>query len=138
MWAADDLTLRAEEVDTLKACVNVDHIGEKSRGPPLWTQTGTFFCQAIYRGIEGKECEELYFHYREMSKAAGAQKPSESQKVKALWAMKAAWDREEEFYDPACKDNILGRNQTRLELREEHLKEQITALDEALKCLENS
>ena len=26
---ADDLTLRAEEVDTLKACINVDQIEEK-------------------------------------------------------------------------------------------------------------
>ena len=51
---------------------------------------------------------------------------------KALWAMKAAKDIEEEFYDPACKDNILGRNQTRLELWEEHLKEQIIALDKAV------
>ena len=51
------------------------------------------FCQAIYRGIEGQEWEELYFHNREMNKAAGARKPSESQKAKALWAMKAAKDR---------------------------------------------
>ena len=43
------------------------------------------FCQAIYKGIEGKEWRELYFHHREMSKAAGAKKkPSESQKAKAL------------------------------------------------------
>ena len=47
-----------------------------------------------------------------MSKAAGAKKPSESQKAKAHWAMKAAKDRREEFNDPARKDNILGRKQT--------------------------
>ena len=35
----------------------------------------------------------------EMSKAAGAKMPSESQKAKALWATKAAKDRGEEFYD---------------------------------------
>ena len=51
------------------------------------------FCQAIYEGIEGKEWEELYSHHREMSNAAGAEKPSESQKAKALWTMKAAKDR---------------------------------------------
>ena len=51
--------------------------------------------------IEGGEWEGLRFHYREMSKAAGAKKPS---------------DRREEFYDPSRKDNILGRKQTRLEL----------------------
>ena len=34
--------------------------------------------------------------------------------------MKAAKDRKEEFYDPARKDHISGRNTTRLELWEEH------------------
>ena len=33
---------------------------------------------------------------------------------RALWAMKAAKDRREEFYDRARKDNIFGRNKTRL------------------------
>ena len=58
-------------------------------------------------------------------------------KQKALWAMKAAKDREEKFYDPARKDNILGRKQTRLELWEEHLKDPTIALDKALKSQEN-
>ena len=51
------------------------------------------FCQAIYKGIEGSEWEELYHHDRDLSKAAEAQKPIESQKAKALWVMKAAKDR---------------------------------------------
>ena len=75
-----------------------------------------------------------------MSKAAGAGKPSESQKAKALWVMMAATDTGgvEKFCDPARKDdNILGRNQTRLELWEKHLKDPIIALDKALKCLED-
>ena len=94
------------------------------------------FCQAIWKGIGGLEWEELFFYYREVSKAAGARKPSESQKAKALWTMKAVKDRREDFYDPARKDNILKRNQTRLELWEEHLKDPIIALDKALKSLE--
>ena len=57
-------------------------------------------------------------------------------KQRALWAMKAAEDRRD-FYDPARKDNILGRNQTRLELWEEQLKDPMMALDKALKCLED-
>ena len=73
-----------------------------------------------------------------MSKAAGARKPSESQTDKALWAMKAVKDRREDFYDPARKDNILKRNQTRLELWEEHLKDPIIALDKALEKLGDS
>ena len=42
--------------------------------------------------------------------------PSESQKAKALWAMKAAWDRSEEVHDPARKEDILDRTITRLNL----------------------
>ena len=72
-----------------------------------------------------------------MSKAAGAKKPSDRQKAKALWAMKAGKDRWDEFYDSARKENILGRKQTRLELWEEHLKDPCIALDKALKCVEN-
>ena len=67
------------------------------------------FCQAIYKGIEGKEWEELHFHYREMSKAAEARKPSESHKAKAFWAMKAAKDTEKEFYDPARTGQHFGK-----------------------------
>ena len=59
---------------------------------PWWTQIGTHFAKQL-KGIEGSEWEELYHHYREMSRAAGAKKPSEIQKTKALWAMKAARDR---------------------------------------------
>ena len=32
---ADELTLRVEEVGTLKACINIDHIEDDSWGPPL-------------------------------------------------------------------------------------------------------
>ena len=71
-----------------------------------------------------------------MITAAGVWKPSESQKSKALWKMKAARDGVYDFYDSERKDNILGRNKTRLELWREHLKDPIVALDKALKCLE--
>ena len=37
-----------------------------------------------------------------------------------------------------AKPNVLGRNKTRLELWEEHLKDPIVALDKALKCVKNS
>ena len=51
--------------------------------------------------------------------------------------MKAAWDRGEEYFDPARED-ILERTETRLELWEEHLKDPIAALAKALECLENA
>ena len=41
-----------------------------------------------------------------------------------------------EYYDPDRKDNILKRNETRLALWEEHLKDPILALDKALNCVE--
>ena len=71
-----------------------------------------------------------------MSMAAGTKKPSESQKARDLWKMKAAKDRRGEFYDPERKDNILGRNKTRLGLWEEQLKDPIVAFDKALKRVE--
>ena len=87
--------------------------------------------------MEGSEWEELYHHHRDMSKAAGAKKPSESQKAKALWALMAAKDRGINSTMWLGKTTSLGRHQTRLEQWEEHLKDSITALDTALKCVQN-
>ena len=67
------------------------------------------FAGAICKGIEGSEWEDLYEPYKEMSKAVGVRKPSESQKVKALWKMKAARDSGEDFCVPERTDNILGK-----------------------------
>ena len=69
--------------------------------------------QGHRRKILGRKC---YDSYKALSKALGAKKPQEAQEAKALWPMKAVKDRREEFHDPARKDNILGRNWTRLEL----------------------
>ena len=80
---ADEFTLRADEVGTLKAFINVDYIEYDRWEPPLvddayWHAT----CQAIYQRTEGEEWEELYCHCGEMSKATGAKNPSESRKSK--------------------------------------------------------
>ena len=106
---ADELTLRADEVGTQRAFFNTEHIEFERWGPPLVDADWHAFCQAIYKRIEGKELEELCCQYREMSQATGVKKPSESQKAKALWEMKAAWDRSEDYYDPVRKEDILGR-----------------------------
>ena len=128
----DDLTLRAEEGDTLQACINVDHIGEYFRDRHWWTQTGTSFAKQFVKELKEVRVNScISHHYREMSKAAGSKKPNESQAAKALWAMKAAKDREEDFYDPA------GRSQTRQELWREHFEDPIGAWDKALKYEEN-
>ena len=72
-----------------------------------------------------------------MSKVVGVKKPHEAQKEKPLWKMKAAKEAGEEYYDPTREDNIKGRNETRLALWEEHLRDPTVALDKALKCVEN-
>ena len=119
----EESTLRAEE-GSQKACMNVGHIAEDR-----WeTALG-----AIYKGIEGSEWEELYDYFEEMSKAAGVKKPNGSQKPRALWRMKAARDSGTQ----SAKTTFLGRNATRLELWEEHLKDPIVALEKALKWVEN-
>ena len=61
-----ELTLRAEEVGTQKSCINVDHIAQDRWGPLLVDADWDAFCQAIYKGIEGKHWEELYDYYTEM------------------------------------------------------------------------
>ena len=130
----EELTLRAEEVDSQQACFNVGHIAEDRWRPPLVDADWHAFCQAIYEGIEGSNWEELYEHYEEVSGEAGVRKPNETQNAGAFWKMKAAKDSGEDFHVP---DDILGRNRTRRELWEEHLKDPIVALDKALKCAEN-
>ena len=72
-----------------------------------------------------------------MSRAVGARKPQEALKSKALWKMKAAKDAGEEYYDPTREVGIKGRNETKLALWEEHLKDPIVPLDKALKCVED-
>ena len=109
----DELTLRAEEVGTLKAYVNVDHIEKERWSPPLLDYDWCAFCQALYEGIEGEDGEEMYCSYKEMSRAVGVRKPQEAQKARALWKMKAAKDAGEEYYDPTREEGIKGRKETR-------------------------
>ena len=111
-----------------KALINVDHIEPGRWGPPVVDADWCAFCQTLFKGIEGKDWEDMYDSHKVMSRAVGVKKP---QKAKALWAMKVAKERKEVFYDPAREENISKRNKTRLELWEEHLKGPIAALDKA-------
>ena len=56
----DELTLRVEEVGTLKAHVNVDHIEKARLGSPWVDYEWYAFCQALCKGIEGEDWEEMY------------------------------------------------------------------------------
>ena len=85
---------------TQRAFIDTKHIEFESWGPPLVDADWHAFCQDIYKGIEGKEWEELYCHDRDTSKATGAKNPSETQKSERAMTAK---DRDEEFHDLACK-----------------------------------
>ena len=95
---ADELTLRAE-VGTLEGFINVDHI-EYDRWVPLVDADWHAFCQAIYKGIGGEAWEELYYHYRAMSHAAGVKKAKSPLGTEAK-------DRGEVYYDPARQEDIF-------------------------------
>ena len=45
----EELTLRAEEVESQKSCINVDHIAKERWGLPLVDAGWHAFCQAIYK-----------------------------------------------------------------------------------------
>ena len=70
------LTLRAEEVNSSKALINVDHI-EQERWCPLLVDAGWYaFYQALCQGIEGEDGEEVYESYKEMSGAVEVESKS--------------------------------------------------------------
>ena len=80
----DELTLRAEEEGTSKALINVDHIEKERWSPPLVDAHWYAFCQALYKGIEGEDWEDMYEPYTEISRAVGAKIPQEAQKSKSF------------------------------------------------------
>ena len=59
----DELTLRADEVGTLKAYINVDHVAKERWGPSLVDHDWHAFCQALYVKASkekiGKKCMSL-------------------------------------------------------------------------------
>ena len=68
----------------------------------------------------------MYDSHKVMSRAVGVKKPQEAQKTER-----------KSFMIRLAKRTFSGRNKTRLELWEEHLKDPIAALDKALKCVES-
>ena len=67
----DELTLRAEEVNTSKTYIDVNHIKPERWDPPLVDAYWYAFCQALYKGIEGEDWEEMYDFHKAMSEAFG-------------------------------------------------------------------
>ena len=55
----DELTLRAEEVNTSKEYIDVNHIRPERWCPPLVDADWYALCQALYKGIELEDWEEM-------------------------------------------------------------------------------
>ena len=70
----DELTSRAEEVNTWKALTSVNHIEPGRWGPPLVDADWCAFCQTLYKGIEGKDWEDMYDSHKVMSRSCGCKK----------------------------------------------------------------
>ena len=51
-------------------------------GPHLVDADWYAFCQALYKGIEGEDWEEMYDSYKVLSSAVGVKKPQEVQQAK--------------------------------------------------------
>ena len=71
----DELPPRAEEVNTLEG---VDRCLTHETGKMVHSLVDQYaFCQALYKGIEGKDWEEIFDSYKEMSKPLGEKKPQD-------------------------------------------------------------
>ena len=88
---ADELTSRAEEVGSLRTFIDMKHIELERWGPPLVDAHWHAFCQAIYRGIEGKEWEALYYHYKESHQARAARCTSTVEVIGQDWSSEVAF-----------------------------------------------
>ena len=97
---ADELTLQAHEVGVRRTCIDTAYVVDHRWEPPVVDADWHAFCQAVYRGTEGQEWQAMYYHYKELHQTAKSKNHGDNQKANALWAMKAARDREDEYYDP--------------------------------------
>ena len=73
-------------------------------------------------------------HYKDMSRTVASEEARGGPESKSPLENESGQRGGEEYYDPTREDNIKGRNETRLALWEEHLKDPIGALDKVLKC----
>ena len=65
---------RNNSANTLKAYMDVNHIKPERWVSPLVDAGWYAFCQALYKGIEGEDWEEMVDSYKAMSKALGCKK----------------------------------------------------------------
>ena len=91
----DELTLRRGEECTQRAFINTDKKVEADRGePPLVNEEWHAICQAINRGVEGAERENLWYKFIEMNQEVNVRHPGGSSMAKVLGKMRNAKDRD--------------------------------------------
>ena len=78
----------------------------------------------------------MYYHHKNLHQAVKSKKPGDNKKARALWAMKEATDRKEDYYDPNHQTCFQERNHIRLGVWEVHFKSPMAALAKALECWE--
>ena len=83
---------RARIIESLEGFDKCQPLEPERWNPPLVDADGYAFCQALYKGIEGEDREEMFESYKEMSGAVGVRKPQEAQK--------------EEFYDAPREEDF--------------------------------
>ena len=68
-------------------------------------------CQAVYKGVEGLDCEVMYYQYMELHQADKRNKSNENRKAKVFWAWKEAIDKGIDSLDVGHELKIQTRSQ---------------------------
>ena len=91
---ADELALRAHEHGVVRSFIDTTNVRNKRwEGAQLVDEDWHASCQAIYKGVEGREWETMYFQFQEMHHAVYSKKSDENNKAKVLWALTEAKDK---------------------------------------------
>ena len=92
-------------MNTSKALIDVNHTEPERWSPPLIDADWYAFSQALYKGIEGKDREEMYDSYKVMSKAMGVKKPQAM-----IWLAKLT------FWEEIRRDWSCGNSTSKIQL----------------------
>ena len=85
-----------------------------------------------HRGVEGAECENLYYKlFVEMNKEVNVRHPSGNRRAMTFWKVRDARERGDEYFEQVSEQTILKL--IRKESLDKHLQHQALALTEALR-----
>ena len=95
----DELTLREGEEGMQRSFIDTTNPGDSRWRSPLEDEDWDAVCQAIYKGVEGAERENLYHKFLEMNKAVNVRHPSGIADL--VEKKRDAKERDDECYDKA-------------------------------------